>query len=1292
MHIYVRGSAFDSSEGNQTHLLVDGESRGMSTRRGLNTVILNPVGSAKLGTSHDVYGNQNLWNDWANWVNTNAAAGDLVAVATYDALRNAPQGGAAERLLNSVNAEKAFNATSGQDWRRVRSPYALLFTVGMTSCIEVSQPYGGPNAHLMTDLVAGVPPTAITRPVLRFDGVNDYVSAQINVGETDHTVSLWFKTDHPNCGLFSVDAGDQGASGHDRHIYLRDGNIYIRLYSNETISTSGTNYADNQWHKVAHVFGGQIGPQRVYVDGKLVVQGNKSQSDFNWQDGINIGFCNDASNPYFKGEIAEVAVWAVARPERNLSDRQEWLSGKETGLLGYWTFTEGQGAVVQDQTGNGHNGAIHGTVAWAKTVDYPGPAIGVVGAAAQEALRNEGEALSKVGASLGQNYLTDPPADLPSQPLTELIRQKQVPQYDLMQSLQSMVQNNQLSLNKNALGAYGEIGDLVGSILDVFVTVRNPEIEFVKGQPGMVGAPGMEVIEKPDQSGNLATPEDHALKLSGDVTLFGQTDVRLEYADFFHYKGKPNCSFKFLFQQPMGIGSVLPGVPLIEGLQLSGPVMIAATASTLYDPTLDSGINEGFNFFGNVKVAESNDAAIRFIGDLLQVQELAVHTAVDTSSTIPQYILEAAVQRDVTVINGSNFKLRFTRSDVGISVKGAPPEPALTISNDMVVTLIADGKENHLVFTGGIKVEAESITGSFTMNGTGRSPQGALSGTVQNTGEWREPFGIPGVVIRQMAAQVGCTYLFPWVDNIGVHANLKIGDVDGSISVLADTNDPDQFVLAGATDRITMFQMLSAMSPVTFVAYQALPSGTRNTLNKVVDVALEDVKVSIVPVACSIGGVHFRDEGVTIQGSLTAWGWNASAYVNVDTFDGITVRADMDPLDIGGVFKLTGAQNDPAPIMRMKVSPSSTPYLYVSGKVYLLGLSQELRIEANESGLSFFLRSQVGNFLTTKLTCTYGDGDFEATGSIDFNLNVNIPTSFGTIPLVNIGFDAATTIRAGQTHGFYLSVSGSFQFYGQQLTMPTLTLQIAPSTFEALYNAVIKQIRDAAEELFKSIFRTLEEWANAVAQGVVQFSGAVADVAKNVYNASAEAAIQAYKTISQGATEIAQGLRSVYGYTSRQAASALRTANYAVKTVGRALENAYRLGAKASADALKVAGYAVNEVGGALKDVYNVTDQGMADALKFAGYTVNEVGNTLNSFFTLSASGMADALEFAGYGINETGGFVKDTYNLTAQGLNDALKAAGYATSEVETFFRGLGGEFESFFDPEDTPLNPSNW
>lgn len=109
----------------------------------MNTIILNPGGAYRRKANHDVYGDNNYWNNWADWVNSNAAAGDLVAVASYDALSMAPRGGSADNLLGAINGKKAFIAD-------YRVSYALFFIKGESKCIEVLQAHRGPNAHLKT--------------------------------------------------------------------------------------------------------------------------------------------------------------------------------------------------------------------------------------------------------------------------------------------------------------------------------------------------------------------------------------------------------------------------------------------------------------------------------------------------------------------------------------------------------------------------------------------------------------------------------------------------------------------------------------------------------------------------------------------------------------------------------------------------------------------------------------------------------------------------------------------------------------------------------------------------------------------------------------------------------------------------------------------------------------------------------------------------------------------------------------------------------------------------------------
>ena len=1128
-------------------------------------------------------------------------------------------------------------------------------------------------------------PIAIGKPVLHFDGQNDVVVAPLNVSETGYTCSIWFKTLQDNCGLFSVEGGQDGSTGHDRHIYLRGGNLHARVWQNETIATTGVDYADGLWHCVTHVVGGQTG-QRLYVDGKVVAQGTKTKSDFGWQDGIMLGYSADGG--YFKGEIASLAVWSVALSESQAGQWNTHLTGNESGLQLYWDFSEGSGSRLKDRTKHQHTGTIRGNPKWGKSADFTGAFIPSIIPADLKKVEETAESLYKAARITKAAIPVLPDPDTPKRQLATLVREGLMPQFDLYERLKAAIDpNGHLVLSPELLGDYSFLLDTLHDLLDMYVRVENAQIKFVKGEPGMLGTPGREIDGDPKTSRKLATPTDHAVQLMGDFRLFSGLDLRLYPASFYHYKGLPHCSFTLMKpgDDPakldeagdIGLNTIFPDVPIINGMYLSGAKFIACTSNTVYDPVLDSGINTGLNFFGNVKFKDSKSKEFQFIGDLFGIKEIALHGAADfspffnkyysvslgsdkeqdetkkkedarkksednkkkASAFMPEFILEVALQRqNLVLIDTDVIKLEFTRSDLGVKIAGKPPEPSVAVSSDMVLTL----QDTPLIFTGGIKLEPESVTGFFTMNGTGRAADGKLSGENQNV-EWKDPLGIPGITVRQLGAQLGFTYAGTGLDNLGLHGNMKIGDVDGSVSILLDANDPDQFVLAGATERITMLEIMSAMTPVTFVAFQALPSSVKRTLNKIVKVHLENVKVNIVPSVTSIGNIHFRDEGVTVQGRLDVWGWESSIFINVDTFDGLTVRGDMDPINVLDVFKISGARGETSPSLSVKISPSEQ-HARVSARVELLMLSTEVFMEAKDGRLEFSLNQAVGNMLTTDLRCSYSDYNLRASGKINFNLNLDVWTPFGNINMVNVQFGASATLGVGRSDGFLLELSGYFHFYGHQLGFPSLKIHIAPASFEALFNLVVKRIRDEAGKIFKAAFATLTEWANAVKNGVIKFAGVVADVAKNVYGAGKEAAVQAYKTLNKTATDIARGMKNTYRQTKEQVAQLL-----------------------------KGAGYAAEEVAAALKGAYNLGERAVAAALKYAGYGINEVGNALKSVYGLGAAGVGVALRYAGYGVTEVGHFIKGAYGLAGEGLNAALRGAGYAAEETGKFMIGIG-------------------
>ncbi len=143
---------------------------------------------------------------------------------------------------------------------------------------------------------------------LRLDGVNDWVRADIDVSETAYASAMWFRADADNGGLFSAHTTDLSGDC-DRHLFLTGGNMSTRTWNNEVVTSADLDLADGEWHHVAHTYGGDQGGQKLYIDGVLVAQGNKANSDYHWQTSIHIGFSNDAANDFFSGTVDEVYIY-----------------------------------------------------------------------------------------------------------------------------------------------------------------------------------------------------------------------------------------------------------------------------------------------------------------------------------------------------------------------------------------------------------------------------------------------------------------------------------------------------------------------------------------------------------------------------------------------------------------------------------------------------------------------------------------------------------------------------------------------------------------------------------------------------------------------------------------------------------------------------------------------------------------------------------------------------------------------------------------------------------------------
>lgn len=144
----------------------------------------------------------------------------------------------------------------------------------------------------------------------------------------------------------------------------------------------------NQWTHLAVTLDNGTGDMRFYINGAYVGGGS------GWQgfSGSKKGFLRPSghdlmiggfyqrgwgyNNDNFIGELSDVRVWSVVRSAEEIAEwKDRTLTGKESGLMGYWTFEDGK-----DRSGNGRHLVFQGS---AKAVAGRGPEIWGTGVTAE---------------------------------------------------------------------------------------------------------------------------------------------------------------------------------------------------------------------------------------------------------------------------------------------------------------------------------------------------------------------------------------------------------------------------------------------------------------------------------------------------------------------------------------------------------------------------------------------------------------------------------------------------------------------------------------------------------------------------------------------------------------------------------------------------------------------------------------------------------------------------------------------------------------------------------------------
>ena len=221
-----------------------------------------------------------------------------------------------------------------------------------------------------------------SRPALRFDGWDDYVSIPNSTNlhsDRGLSVSAWIRTDgYPRQWQNILWKGNTpdctgGCENREYALWLHS-NGHILLSSTPTsrigageliLETAAGGIQANRWHHIAAVLNSDDNTMRIYIDGDLKALGGYSTNSIRTTTGpLQIGLNAPGQSPFF-GSIQQVSLWGRALPAVDIAQLGiRNPTGLETQLRGYWPLIDGEGLIARDASKNRNHGTLTNGPTW----------------------------------------------------------------------------------------------------------------------------------------------------------------------------------------------------------------------------------------------------------------------------------------------------------------------------------------------------------------------------------------------------------------------------------------------------------------------------------------------------------------------------------------------------------------------------------------------------------------------------------------------------------------------------------------------------------------------------------------------------------------------------------------------------------------------------------------------------------------------------------------------------------------------------------------------------------------
>jgi hypothetical protein len=255
--------------------------------------------------------------------------------------------------------------------------------------------------------------------ILSLDGDGDYVemadSEILNDIGSQVTMEIWIRPEeYPgHIWIALIHKTDESAPNWSNRSYALQlhGSGFIELASAPegqgqfSLNSPGGLIALDNWYHIAGVVDAKNDLMNIFINGVEVARQNSGRNIHISKLPLRIGDSHEGSpNQYpFQGQIDEVRIWNVARTQEEIQATMfSGLSGREPGLVGYWTFDDVEDTIT-DLSPSGAHGKLMGDAHLAEA-EMPKPGELVIPTVISGLITNEsGIPVQRASVRLEQN-------------------------------------------------------------------------------------------------------------------------------------------------------------------------------------------------------------------------------------------------------------------------------------------------------------------------------------------------------------------------------------------------------------------------------------------------------------------------------------------------------------------------------------------------------------------------------------------------------------------------------------------------------------------------------------------------------------------------------------------------------------------------------------------------------------------------------------------------------------------------------------------------------------------------